>query len=86
MNKEHYLKQYNEVADIVKGKTIEQIRDFFGNGVTNDFVEYGRHIIDANYKDILVTVVVEENGLVELVRDYEIYSSDGVYLGLEYAY
>ena len=85
MNKEHYLKQYNEVADIVKGKTIEQIRDIFGNGVTNDFVEGDERIIDANYKDILVTVV-ERNGAVEMTRNFEMYSSEGVYLGLEYAY
>lgn len=80
MNREHYVNQYNEVADSVKGMTIEQIREFFGDGVTNDFVEGDERIIDANYKDILVTVV-DRNGSVELTRDFEMYSSDGVYLG-----
>lgn len=85
MEKEHYLKQYNEVADAIKGMALEQIRDFFGEGIANDFVEGDERIIDANYKDILVTVV-ERNGAVEMTRNFEMYSSEGVYLGLEYAY
>lgn len=80
MNREHYVNQYNEVADSVKGMTIEQIRDFFGNGVTNYFVEGDERIIDANYKDILVTVVERDGGVV-VARSFEMYSSDGVYLG-----
>lgn len=85
MEKEHYLKQYNEVADAIKGMALEQIRDFFGDGIANDFAEGDERLIDANYKDILVTVV-ERNGAVELTRYFEMYSSEGVFLGLEYAY
>jgi len=72
--RKHYIDQYNEVAEIAKGMTMDQVRKHFGNAITNDLEEDG--LIDVNYKDICVTFK-EKKGRAELVDSIEIWSEDG---------
>lgn len=80
MERERYIEQYREVKETTKGMTMDEVREHFGDNVSNDFVEGGVRIIDTNYKDILVTFS-ERDGNVELSNFIEMYSSDDVFIG-----
>ena len=84
MKTTHYIDQWREVKAMTDGKTMDEIRNIFGEGVTNDFVEDGVRIIDTNYKDILVTLS-NEDGKVRLADSFECYDKDGVFIGVLYA-
>lgn len=82
MENGHFVNQFNEIKAIVNGKTMDEARKAVGDGVTNDFIEGERRIIDANYKDILVTIT-ENGGLAKINSTFEKYSPGGIFLGVE---
>jgi len=80
MTDKDFIKQYNEVKEKYEGKSVEEIRDFFGHNITNDNGEY----IDTNYKDILVTFSIKD-GKGYLSNMVEKYNKEGIFLGVIYA-
>lgn len=82
MEKEIYIDQYREVEKATAGMTMDEVRTYFANSVSNDFTEGGVRYIDANYKDILVTFVgPPETEKAEIQDDIEVYSKEGIFLG-----
>lgn len=84
MEMKDYIAQWKEVKEMTEGKTMEEIRSIFGKDITNDLrvgIEAGidHDIIDANYKDILVTFV-EKDGNAHLHNWIETYNKEGVFL------
>lgn len=75
METNRYVSQWKEVKEMTAGKTMDEIRSVFGKDVTNDFREGDEEIIDANYKDILVTFVDAR-----LHNCIEAYDRNGVFL------
>ena len=62
METKDYIAQWKEVKEMTGGKTMDEIRTIFGKNIKNDLrvgIEPGldHDIIDANYKDILVSFV-----------------------------
>lgn len=82
MEKIHYISQWEEVKRMTDGKTMDEVRAIFGNDITNDLRE-SREFIDANYKDILVTIY-EEDGKARLDTSVECYNKEGIFLGVIY--
>ena len=86
MEVKDYIAQWEEVREMTEGKTMDDIRNIFANDITNDLrvgIEAGldHDIIDANYKDILVTFM-EKNGKARLHNWIEMYSKEGIFLGV----
>ena len=86
MEVKDYIAQWKEVKEMTEGKTMDEIRTIFANDITNDLrvgIEAGidHDIIDANYKDILVTFV-EKDGKAHLHNWIEMYNENGVFLGV----
>ena len=86
METKDFIAQWKEVKEMTEGKTMDEIREMFGKDITNDLragVEAGldRDIIDANYKDILVTFM-EKRGKARLHNWIETYNKDGYFLGV----
>ena len=86
MEVKDYIAQWKEVKEMTEGKTMDEIRTIFANDITNDLrvgIEAGidHDIIDANYKDILVTFI-EKNGKAHLHNWIETYNENGVFLDL----
>ena len=86
INKETYeklLNQWYAVADIVLGCDMDNIREVFGNMITNDTGEF----IDVNFKDILVTfkadmrMYQEYGGKAVLLPNFEYYDKNGQFVG-----
>ena len=77
MRYEKYIKRYREIEKITSGMTMAQIREYFGNDITNDLIDEG--IIDANYKELTITFV-EEKGVAKLRNSFEIWSSNGGFI------
>ena len=81
-----YIAQWEEVKEMTENKTMDDIRNIFANDITNDLrvgIDAGidHDIIDANYKDILVTFI-EKDGKAHLHNWIETYDENGVFLEL----
>ena len=81
-----YIAQWEEVKEMTENKTMDDIRNIFANDITNDLrvgIDAGidHDIIDANYKDILVTFA-EKDGKAHLHNWIETYDENGVFLEL----
>ena len=86
MEVKDYIAQWEEVKEMTEGKTMDDIRTIFAKDITNDLrvgTEPGidHDIIDANYKDILVTFV-EKDGKARLHNWIEMYNDGGIFLGV----
>ena len=86
MEVKDYIAQWKEVKEMTKGKTMDEIRNIFGKGITNDLrvgIEAGidHDIIDTRYKDIRITFV-EKDGKARLHDWIEMYNDDGILLGV----
>ena len=73
---ETFCNDYNEVAKH-SGETAEHIKTAFRENITNDDGEH----IDLNYKSILVTFNVNDDGKVQISPILEGYNPEGIFLG-----
>lgn len=83
---EKLMYQWYEVANITMGCDMDNIREVFGDRITNDTKEH----IDVNYKDILVTFTAQMGinrgwdsygGKAHLNDTFEYYNEGGVFCG-----
>lgn len=81
---ETLVSQWYEVKNITMGCDMDNIREVFGDRITNDTKE----CIDVNYKDILVTFsadmydMQEYGGMARLSDRFEYYTKEGVFAGV----
>ena len=81
---ETLVSQWYEVKKITMGCDMDNIREVFGDRITNDTKE----CIDVNYKDILVTFsadmcdMQEYGGMARLSDRFEYYTKEGVFAGV----
>ena len=81
---ETLVNQWYEVKNITMGCDMDNIREVFGDRITNDTKE----CIDVNYKDILVTFsadmcdMQEYGGMARLSDRFEYYTKEDVFAGV----